>query len=106
MRHPAVSEAAVYAVPDESSGDQLVAALVLAGDLDPVAWEAFLGVSPEPRPKQWPRYVRILDALPGTGDQQGAQRELRTMPLDGGGTLDPAMNAGQHTVNSLFDDLA
>ena len=75
------------AVPDESSGDQLVAALVLAGDLDPLAWEAFLGRQSELGPKQWPRYVRILDALPRTATNKVLKRELRTMPLDGGGTL-------------------
>ena len=31
VRHPSIAEAAVYAVPDPSSGDQLVAALVLVG---------------------------------------------------------------------------
>ena len=31
VRHPSIAEAAVYAVPDPASGDQLVAALVLVG---------------------------------------------------------------------------
>ena len=87
VRHPAVSEAAVYAVPDESSGDQLVAALVLAGDLDPLAWEAFLGRQPDLGPKQWPRYVRILDTLPRTATNKVLKRELRSAALDDGGTL-------------------
>ena len=37
LRHPAVAEAAVYAVPDEKVGDQVAAALVLRSDLTPVA---------------------------------------------------------------------
>ena len=35
LRHPDVSRAAVYAVPDERVGDQVVAALVLHDDADP-----------------------------------------------------------------------
>ena len=31
LRHPAIGEAAVYGVPDPAVGDQLMAALVLAG---------------------------------------------------------------------------
>jgi fatty-acyl-CoA synthase len=87
VRHPAISEAAVYAVPDKSSGDRLVAALVLSGDLDPLAWEAFLGRQPDLGPKQWPRHVRILGSLPRTATNKVLKRELRTMPLDDGGTL-------------------
>ena len=60
---------------------------MLAGDLDPLAWEAFLGRQSDLGPKQWPRYVRILDALPRTATNKVLKRELRTTPLDGGGTL-------------------
>jgi len=85
LRCPAVSEAAVYAVPDPSSGDQLVAALVLLGDLDPLAWEAFLGRQPDLGPKQWPRYVRILDALPRTATNKVLKRSLKAEGLGPGG---------------------
>ena len=47
VRHPSIAEAAVYAVPDPSSGDQLVAALVLVGDARP--GRASRGSSPRSR---------------------------------------------------------
>ena len=55
-----------------------MAALVLVGDLDPLAWfEAFLAEQPDLGPKQWPRYVRILDALPRTATNKVLKRELQ-----------------------------
>ena len=35
LRHPAIDQAAVYAVPDERAGDQVAAALILRSDLGP-----------------------------------------------------------------------
>ncbi|MEO5654302.1 MAG: AMP-binding protein [Marmoricola sp.] len=83
VRHPAIAEAAVYAVPDPSSGDQLVAALVLVDALDPLGLETFLAAQPDLGPKQWPRHVRILDALPRTATNKVLKRELKTDGLDG-----------------------
>jgi fatty-acyl-CoA synthase len=77
LRHPAVSEAAVYAVPDPASGDQLVAALVLDGDLTPASFEHFLSAQSDLGPKQWPRHVRLLDALPRTATNKVLKRELQ-----------------------------
>ena len=61
LRHPAVAEVAVYAVPDERVGDQVMAALVLQDDArsTPAELEAFLAAQPDLSPKAWPRYVRI-----------------------------------------------
>ena len=84
MRHPSVAEAAVYAVPDPSSGDQLVAALVLVGAARPEGFEAFLAAQADLGPKQWPRYVRILDALPRTATNKVLKRELRPGARRGG----------------------
>jgi fatty-acyl-CoA synthase len=77
VRHPSIAEAAVYAVPDPSSGDQLVAALVLVGPLDPAELEAFLANQRDLGPKQWPRHVRILDSLPRTATNMVLKRELK-----------------------------
>jgi fatty-acyl-CoA synthase len=86
VRHPAIAQAAVYAVPDPASGDQLVAALVLTGDLTPTGFETFLAAQPDLGPKQWPRFVRILDELPRTATNKVLKRELRAegLPVDAG----------------------
>ena len=78
LRHPAISRVAVYAVPDEAAGDQLVAALVLLPhrSLDPGSFEEFLAAQPDLGPKQWPRYVRIATALPQTATNKVLKREL------------------------------
>jgi fatty-acyl-CoA synthase len=84
VRHPAIAQAAVYAVPDPSSGDQLVAALVLVGDLTPGELEQFLAVQADLGPKQWPRHVRLLAALPRTATHKVLKRDLQAQGLTGG----------------------
>ncbi len=84
VRHPAIGQAAVYAVPDPSSGDQLVAALVLVGSLDPAGLEEFLAAQPDLGPKQWPRHVRLVGSLPRTATNKVLKRELRQQALDDG----------------------
>jgi fatty-acyl-CoA synthase len=78
LRHPAISRAAVYAVPDETTGDQLVAAVVLLPHctLDPASFEEFLAAQADLGPKQWPRYVRIATTLPQTATNKVLKREL------------------------------
>jgi fatty-acyl-CoA synthase len=77
LRHPAVSEAAVYAVPDPHAGDQLVAALVTTTAIAPHEWEAFLAAQSDLGTKAWPRFVRIVDALPRTATNKVLKRDLR-----------------------------
>ncbi len=76
LRHPAIDQAAVYAVPDERSGDQVGAALVLRGALDPDGLERFLDEQQDLSPKARPRYVRVLDDLPRTVTNKVLHREL------------------------------
>lgn len=76
LRHPAVSEAAVYAVPDESVGDQVMAALVVHGEIGPAGFEAFLADQPDLSPKAWPRFVRVVETLPRTATNKVLKREL------------------------------
>ncbi len=83
LRHPAISEAAVYAVPDPDSGDQVVAALTLVDDLTPTALEAFLTEQFDLSRKGWPRFVRIVDSLPRTATNKVLKRELALAGLDG-----------------------
>ena len=84
LRHPEVSRVAVYAVPDTTTGDQLVAALVLrpGSDLDPASFEEFLAAQPDLGPKQWPRHVRIAATLPQTATNKVLKRELVDQGLD------------------------
>ncbi len=76
LRHPAIAQAAVFAVPDERSGDQVAAALVLRQDLDPDDLHRFLGEQRDLSPKARPRYVRVVDDLPRTATNKVLHREL------------------------------
>jgi fatty-acyl-CoA synthase len=88
LRHPAVSEAAVYAVPDESVGDQVMAAVVVTAPLEPAGFEAFLAAQPDLSEKAWPRYVRVVDTLPRTATNKVLKRTLAAEgPVAGDGVL-------------------
>ncbi len=78
QRLPAVNLVAVYAVPDERVGDQVMAAIVLyAGAvLTPKEFEAFLAAQADLSPKAWPRFVRIEHDLPHTATNKILKREL------------------------------
>jgi fatty-acyl-CoA synthase len=78
-RHPDVVLAAVYAVPDEEVGDQLMAALELrpGAVFDPAGFDEFLAAQGDLGTKWSPRYVRVTDALPVTETQKILKRVLR-----------------------------
>jgi fatty-acyl-CoA synthase len=76
LRHPAIDQVAVYAVPDERSGDQVAAAMVLRGALDPGQLEQFLDQQRDLSPKARPRYIRVVDDLPRTATHKVLHREL------------------------------
>jgi fatty-acyl-CoA synthase len=73
-----VSYVAVYAVPDEQVGDQVMAAIVLAdhADLTPEEFGRFLADQPDLSPKAWPRHVWLTDRLPTTATNKILKREL------------------------------
>ncbi|QLL08268.1 fatty-acid--CoA ligase FadD1 [Mycobacterium vicinigordonae] len=88
QRLPEVNHLAVYAVPDEHVGDQVMAALVLNSQaaLTPKQFGEFLAAQPDLSPKAWPRYVRIEAALPRTATNKILKRELiKAGPTAGGG---------------------
>jgi fatty-acyl-CoA synthase len=76
LRHPSVAEAAVYAVPDASVGDQVMAALVYRGEFDPAAFAAFLKAQTDLGPKQVPRFIRLTARLPRTATYKVLKRTL------------------------------
>ncbi|WP_044488342.1 fatty-acid--CoA ligase FadD1 [Mycobacterium colombiense] len=77
-RLPEVSQVAVYAVPDERVGDQVMAALVLRPgvSLHPEDFAKFLAAQADLSPKAWPRHVRINDQLPSTATNKILKRAL------------------------------
>jgi fatty-acyl-CoA synthase len=79
QRHPDVTLAAVYAVPDSTVGDQVMAALALrpGAAFDPKDFRAFLDEQSDLGTKWAPRYVRIASKLPATSTNKILKRELR-----------------------------
>ncbi len=68
LRHPAIADVAVYAVPDARTGDQIMAAVVAepTAELDVPALGEFLAEQGELGSKQYPRFVRTVSELPRT----------------------------------------
>lgn len=81
IRQPAINQVAVYPVPDELVGDQVMAAIVLQDDasLTPETFGEFLAAQPDLSPKAWPRHVWITEALPSTATNKVLKRELIAM---------------------------
>lgn len=88
LRLPQINQVAVYAVPDEQVGDQVMAAVVLrqGGDsLIPAQFEEFLAAQPDLSPKAWPRFIRINDDLPQTAtNKKILKRELSAAGVTAG----------------------
>ena len=79
-RFPGVVLSAVYAVPDEDVGDQVMVALEM-GDpdaFDAAAFDAFLARQDDLGTKWVPRYVRVSRALPITQTSKVQKRQLRS----------------------------
>jgi fatty-acyl-CoA synthase len=90
VRLPESNRVAVYAVPDENVGDQIMAAVVLnnGATLTPAGLESFLAAQSDLSPKAWPRYVRIAADLPTTATHKVLKRELAAQgPTPGDGEL-------------------
>jgi fatty-acyl-CoA synthase len=78
-RYPGVALAAVYAVPDEVVGDQVMAALQVepGSDFQTPAFERFLSEQGDLGTKWAPRYLRVCDSLPVTQTNKVLKRALR-----------------------------
>ncbi|MFD0537208.1 hypothetical protein ACFQY7_29170 [Actinomadura luteofluorescens] len=83
------TDVAVYAVPDDRVGDQVMAAVTLAPGraFDPSAFTAFLAAQPDLGTKWTPRYVRVVEALPRTPTNKVVKRVLRTEGRDATGPV-------------------
>ena len=75
---PGVVLAAVYGVPDDQAGDQVMAGLVLAEheEFDGAAFAKWLDAQEAIGPKWRPRYVRVLRDPPTTGTNKIVKRTL------------------------------
>ncbi|WP_329445031.1 AMP-binding protein [Streptomyces sp. NBC_01426] len=70
---------AVYAVPDEVAGDQVMAAVALrpGTEFSPSAFAAFLAAQPDLGTKMPPRYVRVVPEMPTTATNKVHRVALR-----------------------------
>ena len=77
-KHPDVVLAAVYGVPDDQAGDQVMAGLVLrdGAAFDPATFAEWVDGQDGIGPKWRPRYVRILRDPPTTGTNKLVKRSL------------------------------
>lgn len=77
-RHPDVTMAAVYGVPDADAGDQVMAAIVLreGAAFDGREFAVWIDEQADLSPKWRPRYVRQSDALPCTPTNKVLTRTL------------------------------
>lgn len=77
-RHPHVVEAVVYAVPDATAGDQVMAAVVAGEGFDPAGFAQWVASQPDASPQWVPRYVRVARDLPRTATGKVLVRRLST----------------------------
>ncbi|MCV7431209.1 fatty-acid--CoA ligase FadD1 [Mycolicibacterium bacteremicum] len=89
LRLPAINRVAVYPVPDQYVGDQVMAAVVLQDDaeLTPQAFAEFLAAQSDLSAKARPRYVWIAEDLPSTATNKILKRELVALGTDPQGRL-------------------
>ncbi len=81
-RHPHVVEAVVFAVPDPTAGDQVMAAVVPAEGFEPAAFAAWVAAQPDASPTWVPRYLRVGE-VPRTATGKVLVRALASQRWDG-----------------------
>ncbi len=107
--HPDVVLAAVYGVPDDQAGDQVMVGLVMreGAMLDPEAFSRWIDTQETIGPKWRPRFVRVMHDPPTTGTNKIIKRTLvhqkfRSDRTDG----DPVFvrNRGEDVYHQLSAD--
>ncbi|MFZ2529067.1 MAG: AMP-binding protein [Rhodococcus sp. (in: high G+C Gram-positive bacteria)] len=78
-RLPGVLSAPVFAVPDPTTGDQVMCVVELDFGVvfDPLAFGRDLAAQPDMGDKWWPRFVRVTDRIPLTGSNKIDKAPLR-----------------------------
>jgi fatty-acyl-CoA synthase len=78
-RHPDIAAAAVYAVPDPRSGDQVMVAVEIreGRTFDPAGFAGFLRSQPDLGTKWAPTFVRVVQGLPVTATGKITTTSLR-----------------------------
>jgi fatty-acyl-CoA synthase len=108
-RHPGVVEAVVFAVPDATAGDQLMAAVVPAAGFDPAVLAAWVAAQPDASATWVPRYLRVSADLPRTATGKVLVRQLAAERWDGddiwvrdGDVLRPMTGADRAALADAF----
>ncbi len=86
LRHPDITEVAVYGIPDPTVGDRVMAALVVRNGFQASDLGEFLTAQEDLGPKQWPSFVRVSQTLPRTATFKVIKRQLSAEALE---TIDP-----------------
>ena len=79
LRFPTVAAAPVFAVPDPTTGDQVMCAVETrpGESFDPAEFGAFLEQQRDMGVKWWPAFVRVVDVVPLTGSNKVDKAPLR-----------------------------
>ncbi|MFC9581819.1 AMP-binding protein [Streptomyces yangpuensis] len=99
-RWPDATAVAVYGVPDEVAGDQVMAALSLRDGavFSPEAFEDFLSRQPDLGTKMAPRYVRVVPRMPVTATNKVHRVALRRAGFRCGDPVWHRSSAGGYAV--------
>jgi fatty-acyl-CoA synthase len=81
--HPDVVEAVVYAVPDPTAGDQVMATVVPGDGFDPGAFLGWVAAHPDASAQWVPRYLRVTSDPPRTATGKVVVRQLAAQRWDG-----------------------
>jgi len=110
-RHPYVVEVVVFAVPDATAGDQLMAAVVPADGFDPTTFAKWVAEQPDASPTWVPRYLRVSAELPRTATGKVVVRQLARDRWDGvdvwvrdGATMHPFTADDRAAIEKAFAD--